>query len=157
MFSMNKVKWLWSITIAVGLVLIYAALSAYFVEIGDFYKSLKLPSFSLPPVWITIGWSIIYLVDIAVISRLIYYKESTYIVIPIMILGFLNVIWCIVFFMFNQIVLGFILLVLMLLLVFVITAFIIKEDSFSLIFWQIKIVWYIYVTVVGYYIMILNT
>lgn len=153
---MNKVKWLWSITTGVGLVLIYASLSAYFVDTGEFYASLNLPDFALSPLWITVGWSVVYLVDIAVISRLVYYKSASYLIIPLMILGILNVFWCMVFFVFCKIVLSFVLLIFMTVLVLVVGGFLIKEDGFSLIFWQIKIVWYIYLCTVSYFIVFLN-
>lgn len=136
--------------------LVYASLSAYFVKTDGFYSTLTLPEFALSPLWITVGWSVIYLVDIAVISRLIYYKESTYIVIPVMILGFCNVLYCMVFFVFGMAGYAFLILLFMAVFVVVIAIFLIKEESFTLIFWQIKIVWYIYLCVVGYYIMALN-
>ena len=66
---MSKIKWLWSVAIAMGIVLIYASLSAYFVKIDEWYLSLTLPKFAFSPLIMTIGWSIVYIINIAVLAR----------------------------------------------------------------------------------------
>lgn len=154
--SMRKVKWLWSIAIAVGIVLIYAYLSAYFVDTQGVYATFVLPSIALPPIGISIAWSIIYVIDIIVLARLIYYREGLYLAIPIIITGILNVIWCIVFFQLGGLKLSFILSILMAIITLVVGILLIKEDGVSLIIWQIKIAWYIYVCVLGYNLILLN-
>ena len=65
---MAKIKWLWSIAIAMGIVLLYASLSAYFVKIDGWYFQLKLPPLALSPKGMAIGWSIAYIVNIAIIA-----------------------------------------------------------------------------------------
>lgn len=153
---MNKVKWLWCMTIGVGVVLLYAAPSAYFVDTGEYYQSLTLPDFALSAGWITLGWSVIYLADIAIISRLIYAKKGAYVVAPIAVCGFLNAVWCILFFVVRALEISFFLSVFMTALVLTIGVFLLKEERFSLIFWQLKFVWYSYSCVVMYFICALN-
>ena len=153
---MNKVKWLWSMTIGVGLVLLYAAPSAYFVDTQGVYAGLKLPVFALSGLWITVGWSIVYLADIAVISRLVYYRKSVFLTAAVVFCGFLNAVWCIVFFVFGALGVAFALSVFMTALVLATAVFLMREESFSLILWQLKIVWYAYSCIVCYYVFMLN-
>lgn len=155
-FSMNKVKWLWCITAGVGLVLLYAAPSAYFVDTDGIYATLKLPSFILPSVWITVAWSIVYAADMAVISRLVYHKKSVYLTAAVVVTGILNTVWCVAFFRFGALRLCFALSVFMTALVLAIAVFLVREESCSLIFWQLKIVWYGYLVVAAYYVCLLN-
>lgn len=153
---MNKVKWLWSTTIGVGLVLLYAAPSAYFVDTQGFYKALELPVFALSGLWMTVGWSAVYLADVAVISRLVYYRKSAYLIAAAECCGFLNAVWCIVFFRCGALGGAFALAVFMTALVLALAVFLAREDGFSLIFWQLKLVWYAYSTIAAYYVMCLN-
>ncbi|MDE7078804.1 MAG: hypothetical protein K2O95_01650, partial [Clostridia bacterium] len=65
---MSKIKWLWSISIAMGIVLIYASLSSYFIKIDDWFSSLTLPAIALPSIGMTVAWSIVYIININVIA-----------------------------------------------------------------------------------------
>ncbi|MBD5099937.1 MAG: hypothetical protein HDT29_01355 [Clostridiales bacterium] len=141
---MSKIKWLWSVAIAMGIVLIYASLSSYFIKIDDWYNGLSLPAIILPPLGMTIAWSIIYIINITVIARTIYYKYYLYLLIPICILGITNIIWCMVFFTFHSIVGAFVVLILQTLLSVAIFIMLIREDCISMIFWQVNLVWYLY-------------
>ena len=100
-FNMKKIKWLWSIAIAMGIVLLYASLSAYFVKIDDWYAQLVLPRIAASGQLMTIGWSLAYILEIAIIARLVYFREHAKIILPIVILGIFNIIWCMAFFAFK--------------------------------------------------------
>ena len=141
---MSKIKWLWSISIAMGVVLIYASLSSYFIKIDDWYNGLTMPAIALPPIGMTVAWSIVYIISITVMARTIFYKYYLYVLIPCCILGILNIIWCMVFFTFHSIMGGLIVLVLQTLLSIAIFIMLIKEDCISMIFWQVNLVWYLY-------------
>lgn len=143
-------------TIGVGLVLLYAAPGAYFVDTQGFYAELIVPEFLLPPLWLTVGWSFVYLADIAVISRLVFYRKSVFLVASVVVCGIFNAVWCIVFFVFGALGAAFAMTVFMTALVLAIAVFLIKEESFSLIFWQIKLVWYAYLCIAAYYVASLN-
>ncbi len=143
-------------TIGVGLVLLYAAPSAYFVDTQGFYSQLIVPDFVLPPLWLTVGWSFVYLADIAVISRLVFYRKSVFLTAAVVVCGFLNAVWCIVFFVFGALEAAFAMTVFMTALVLAIAVFLVKEESFSLIFWQVKLVWYGYLCIAAYYVAFLN-
>ena len=78
---MKKIKWLWSIAIAMGIVLLYASLSAYFVKIDDWYAQLVLPKIAASGQLMTIGWSLAYILEIAIIARLVYYREHAKIIL----------------------------------------------------------------------------
>ena len=141
---MSKIKWLWSIAIAMGIVLIYASLSSYFIRVDEWYFQLDLPTISLPPIGMTVAWSIVYIINITVIARTVFYKYYLYVLIPICILGISNIIWCMCFFTFHSVLAGFIVLALQSLLSVAIFIILIKEDCISMIFWQVNLIWYVY-------------
>ena len=141
---MSKIKWLWSISIAMGIVLIYASLSSYFIKIDDWFSSLTLPAIALPSIGMTVAWSIVYIINITVIARTVYYKYYLYVLIPICILGISNIIWCMCFFTFHSILGGFVVLLLQTIICVAIFIMLIKEDCISMIFWQVNLVWYLY-------------
>lgn len=94
-----------------GIVLLYASLSAYFVKIDDWYAQLVLPKIAASGQLMTIGWSLAYILEIAIIARLVYYREHAKIILPIDILGIFNIIWCMAFFAFKSPLAGFIILI----------------------------------------------
>ncbi|MDE6275578.1 MAG: tryptophan-rich sensory protein [Clostridia bacterium] len=153
---MTKVKWLWSISIAMGIVLLYASLSAYFIKIDGWYEALVLPSIALKPKGMAIGWSIAYIVNIAIIARLIYHREYAIIILPLAILGVLNIIWCMVFFRIHSSLASLVLLALACALIFAIFIMTIKRDTISMIIIEPLFAWYVYLTMVNYYILIHN-
>ena len=69
-----------------GIVLLYASLSAYFVKIDDWYAQLVLPKIAASGQLMTIGWSLAYILEIAIIARLVYFREHAKIILPIVIL-----------------------------------------------------------------------
>ncbi|MDE5654522.1 MAG: tryptophan-rich sensory protein [Clostridia bacterium] len=149
---MTKVKWLWSIAIAMGIVLLYASLSAYFVRINGWYEELILPSIALPPKGMAVGWSLAYIVNIVIIARLIFYKENSKIILPLVILGILNIVWCMVFFSFHSPLAGFVILIVACALILAIFVMTIRRDTISMILIEPLFAWYIYLTVVTYFI-----
>jgi len=152
-FNMTKIKWLWSIAIAMGIVLLYASLSAYFIRIDGWYASLRLPSFVLPSKGMTVGWSVFYLINILVLARIIYSRERLYMIVPLVILGIVNILWCMSFFVFHSLLAGFVILVIQSVMSIAIMLALIKSDTISMIFWQAVVVWYVYLCVVAYCIL----
>ena len=153
---MTKVKWLWSISIAMGIVLLYASLSAYFIKIDGWYQSLVLPRIALPPKGMAIGWSLAYIVNIAIIARLIYHREYAIIVLPLAILGILNILWCMVFFRIHSPLASLVILAIACALIFAIFIMTIRRDTISMIIIEPLLAWYVYLTVVNYYILFGN-
>ena len=153
---MTKVKWLWSISIAMGIVLLYASLSAYFIKIDGWYQTLTLPRIALPPKGMAIGWSLAYIVNIAIIARLIYHREYAIIILPLVILGILNIIWCLVFFRFHSALASLVILAIACALIFAIFIMTIRRDTISMIIIEPLFAWYVYLTVVNYYILLHN-
>ena len=153
---MTKVKWLWSISIAMGIVLLYASLSAYFIKIDGWYESLILPHFALPPRIMAIGWSLAYIVNIAIIARLIYHREHAVIILPLVILGVLNILWCLIFFRFHSPLASLVILAIACALIFAIFVMAIRRDYISMVIIEPIFAWYVYLTVVNYYILIGN-
>ena len=140
---MTKVKWLWSIAIAMGIVLLYASLSAYFVKINGWYEELLLPAITLPPKGMAVGWSLAYIVNIIIIARLI---------LPLVILGVLNILWCMVFFTFHSPLAGFVILIIACSLILAIFVMTIRRDTIAMILLEPLFAWYVYLTIVTYFI-----
>ena len=153
---MTKVKWLWSIAIAMGIVLLYASLSAYFVKPIGWYEELILPSLALPPKGMAVGWSLAYIVNIFIIARLIYYRENAKIILPLIILGVLNILWCIVFFTFHSPIAGFVILIIACALILAIFFMTVRRDTVSMILLEPLLAWYVYLAIVNYYIIACN-
>ena len=153
---MTKVKWLWSISIAMGIVLLYASLSAYFIKIDGWYEELILPSIALSPKGMAVGWSLAYIVNIAIIARLIYHRKHTIIILPLAILGVLNIVWCMVFFTFHSLIACFVILIIECALILAVFVMTIRRDTISMIIIEPLFAWYLYLTVVNYYIFINN-
>lgn len=151
---MTKIKWLWSIAIAMGIVLLYASLSAYFVKIDSWYFSLPLPKFALSGKYMTIGWSVAYILEISIIARLVFYREHTKIILPIVIMGIINIIWCMSFFTFKSPLAGFIILIIQCALATAVFIMLMRRDSISMILSQPIIAWYVYLAIVTYFIYI---
>lgn len=153
---MKKIKWLWSIAIAMGIVLLYASLSAYFVKIDDWYAQLVLPKIAASGQLMTIGWSLAYILEIAIIARLVYYREHAKIILPIDILGIFNIIWCMAFFAFKSPLAGFIILIAQCVITVVIFIMLLRRDAISMILSQPLIAWYAYLAAVTYFIYVAN-
>ncbi len=149
---MTKVKWLWSIAIAMGIVLLYASLSAYFVKINGWYEELLLPAITLPPKGMAVGWSLAYIVNIIIIARLIFHKENSKIILPLVILGVLNILWCMVFFTFHSPLAGFVILIIACSLILAIFVMTIRRDTIAMILLEPLFAWYVYLTIVTYFI-----
>ena len=154
--NMTKVKWLWSISIAMGIVLLYASLSAYFIKIDGWYNALILPSIALAPKGMAIGWSLAYIVNIAIIARLIFHRKHTIIILPLVILGILNILWCMVFFAIHSPIAGFVILIIACALIFAVFVMTIRRDTISMIIIEPLFAWYVYLAIVNYYIFIHN-
>ena len=96
-------------------VIVGALASAAFVNPGDWYEALPKPSFN-PPAWV-FGpvWTVISI--LTAISALLIWKtekaERTRAMVLFGLLGFWNIVWCLVFFTLHNIGLGFAVLVLL--------------------------------------------
>lgn len=127
-----------------GIVLVYASLSSYFIRVDEWYFNLELPVMTLPPLGMTAAWSIVYIVNIIVIARAIFYKYYIYVLIPICFLGIANILWCACFFTLHALIGSFCLLLLQSVICVAVFIILIKEDCISMIFWQVNLVWYLY-------------
>ena len=95
-------------------ILIIAILGGIFVNIGmDWYNNLFVPKQWIPNFVISIVWTIVYILFAIVLSLLskgnLLSIKSIYLCT---INGALNVLWCLVFFILNQLLLGNIIMIL---------------------------------------------
>ena len=103
-----------NIILIIASVLLVAGLGSLFVNLGmEWYSKLNTPTQWIPNIVIPIVWTIIYILFAIVFSLL--YKEAFVdkkMLILSIINGALNVLWCLVFFTLNQLLLGNILIIL---------------------------------------------
>ena len=111
----NKQKKI-SYVIVIVSILAVAVLGSIFVNLGmDWFGTLKTPSEFVPSFIIPVVWTIIYVVYAIVLCNWVGKEnlpKST--LILLIINGVLNVLWCLLFFTFNQTLLGVISIVLLL-------------------------------------------
>lgn len=106
-----------NIIVSIVAILIVAVIGSIFVNIGmPWFESLVKPSQWIPSFVIPIVWIIVYLTFASILF--LWQKISNLpknIIILLIINGFLNVLWCLVFFALNQLLLGNIVIVINLL------------------------------------------
>ena len=101
-----------NIILTIVIILLTAGLGSLFVNLGmQWYSSLNTPSQWIPNIVIPIVWSIIYILFAVILSIL--YKQNlidSKTTIHAIINAVLNILWCLVFFTLNQLLLGLILI-----------------------------------------------
>lgn len=103
----SKITFL-NIVITIVAIIIVAGLGSFFVNMGmSWFDALEKPSQWIPNFVIPIAWTIIYLL-FALVLFLWQRKENLpkNIIILLIINGFLNLLWCLVFFTLKQLFLG---------------------------------------------------
>jgi tryptophan-rich sensory protein len=111
----NKQKIISYITV-IASILMVAVLGSIFVNLGmDWFGSLETPDKFVPSFIIPVVWTVIYVVFAIVLCNWVgkeNLEKST--VILLIINGVLNVLWCLLFFTFNNTLLGIVTIVLLL-------------------------------------------
>ena len=102
-----------NIILTIVIIMLTAGLGSLFVNLGmQWYFNLNSPSQWIPNIVIPIVWSIIYILFAVILSIL--YKQNlidSKITILAIINAVLNILWCLVFFTLNQLLLGLILII----------------------------------------------
>lgn len=103
-----------NIIITLVAVFLVAGLGSLFVNMGlEWLEGLNKPSEWIPNFVIPIVWTIIYLSFAIIFSILLKQKlVSKKLIILSIVNGILNILWCLVFFTLNQLLLGNILIIL---------------------------------------------
>ena len=147
-----------NILLSFGLVLIVAGLGTLFTQLGmDWFDLLSKPTEWIPNYVIPIVWTIIYL--IAGIVLFMWLQHDTMdksLAILFGINGLLNILWCLVFFTFNSLFLG--LVVILINLVFAIYL-VIQIDKYRPIYARALLiypVWLLIATCLNLAVWILN-
>ncbi len=126
---MNTRNNFYKCTIIVVSIALIAGLGSLFVNLGlDWFASLEKPSKFIPAFIIPIVWSIIY-VSYAVILCLWQKNDdfSTKTLVLLILNGILNILWCLLFFTFNNTLLGLIAIIFNLILSILLTLNIYKK------------------------------
>ena len=138
----NKQKII-SYVIVIASILVVAVLGSVFVNIGmEWFSSLKTPSEFVPSFIIPIVWTIIYLVFAIVLCNWVG-KENLHksTLILLIINGVLNVLWCLLFFTFNQTLLGVIAIILLLIFAWLLVVDIYAKKPNYALFTMIYPIW----------------
>lgn len=139
-------------------ILLVAILGSIFVNLGmDFFALLQKPSEWIPNFIIPIMWTIIY-VSFAVLN--FFWIKNGEIPLKIIILmiinGVFNVLWCLVFFTLNQLLLGNIVIIANLILGYVLVINILKEKPLYGYILSIYPIWLSLATTLNTAVWILN-
>lgn len=139
-------------------ILLVAILGSIFVNLGmDFFALLQKPNEWIPNFIIPIMWTIIY-VSFAVLN--FFWIKNGEIPLKIIILmiinGVFNVLWCLVFFTLNQLLLGNIVIITNLILGYVLVINILKEKPLYGYILSIYPIWLSLATTLNTAVWILN-
>jgi len=151
----NKLK---NIIISSVFIILVAVLGSVFVNLGmDWFNTLTRPSEWVPNVVIPIVWTVIYLA-FGVINFLWFKKSTipTHIIVLMIINGILNVLWCLVFFTLNQLLLGNIVIILNLIFGIILLVNIFKQEKVYGYILSIYPIWLSIATTLNLAVWILN-
>ena len=118
---MNKEKLVKYIIIIIS-VLLVAVLGGMFTNIGmPWYETLTKPIQWPPKILFPVLWSFVYICSAVVLIMLVKNNNQSTknVCIPFIINGLLNVLWCLVFFVFQQLFWGQVIILLNLIMAFV--------------------------------------
>lgn len=147
-----------NIIISLVAIIIVAVMGSIFVNMGmSWFESLVKPSEWIPSFVVPIVWTIIYL-TFATVLFLWQKKESLpkNIIILLIINGFLNVLWCLVFYTLNQLFLGNVIIVINSLLAITLIYQISKTEKIYSCFLSIFPIWVCIATTLNLSLWILN-
>ena len=151
----NKLK---NIIISSVFIILVAVLGSVFVNLGmDWFNTLTRPSEWVSNVVIPIVWTVIYLA-FGVINFLWFKKSTipTHIIVLMIINGILNVLWCLVFFTLNQLLLGNIVIILNLIFGIILLVNIFKQEKVYGYILSIYPIWLSIATTLNLAVWILN-
>lgn len=114
------------------IIILVAVLGSVFVNLGmEWYATLVKPTEWVPSAVFGIVWTIIYV--LTAITLFVWQKNSkvpTLVYVLFIINGILNVLWCLVFFTLNQVLLGAIIILLNLIFAFWLIVQVYKNNWF---------------------------
>lgn len=142
----------------IGGVVLVAGLGTLFTQLGmGWFDGLIRPKEWIPSFVIPIVWTVIYLLFIYVLikwnNRRPLTKEN---IILLSINGFLNILWCLVFFTLNQLLLGNIIIIINALFALRLYFEICKEDAMNGLIISIYPIWLCIATTLNTALWILN-
>ena len=140
---MENKKFIVTSVVTNSIIVLVAVLGSVFVALGqDWYATLLKPSEWVPSFVFGIVWTIIYVST--AIALFVWQKHSKvpkHIYVLLIINGILNVVWCLVFFTLNQLLLGAIIILLNLIFAFWLVIKIYKNNWFYALLLAIYPVW----------------
>lgn len=127
-----------SIILICGFILFVAGIGGLFVNLGmSWYNSTLKPTEWIPNFVIPIVWTFVYVLFAIIFSIL---NKSNILSNNVIILGilngFFNILWCLTFFAFNQLLLGVIIIIINLFLGIMLLYILSKNQQ-----WFIKLLW----------------
>lgn len=129
--------------LSIGAVVLVATLGSIFVNLGmDWFDTLIKPSEWVPNILIPIIWTIIYVA----FAIYLYFaikndRLEKEVVILLIVNGILNILWCLLFFTFNSLLLGLIAIILNLIAGAILIGIMHKKDMFFSYFLTIYPLW----------------
>lgn len=137
---------------------VVAGMGSVFVNLGmDWFMMLDKPSQFVPNFLIPIVWTVIYVVFAIVLCLLVYNNGiTTKTIILLTISGFLNIIWCLLFFTLNLTFWGVISIILLLISAYLVVLDLLTYNKFYVYFTIIYPLWASIATALNLSLWILN-
>lgn len=153
----NKQKII-SYVVIIASILLVAVLGSVFVNLGmDWFGSLNKPSEFVPNFIIPVMWTLIYGIFAVVLCLWVGNENlTTKTKVWLIINGVLQVLWCLIFFTFNQTLLGLITIVLLLISAYILIIDIYKQKPIYAYVCAIYPVWVSIATTLNLALWILN-
>ena len=153
----NKQKII-SYVVIIASILLVAVLGSVFVNLGmDWFGSLNKPSEFVPNFIIPVMWTLIYGIFAVVLCLWVGNENlTTKTKVWLIINGVLQVLWCLIFFAFNQTLLGLITIVLLLISAYILIIDIYKQKPIYAYVCAIYPVWVSIATTLNLALWILN-
>ena len=155
---MNNFSQTTKIVFSFVFIILVATLGSVFVYLGmDWFSTLERPIEWVPNALIPIVWSVIYLTFALVFYLWIKNSEVPIVVRNLALAnGILNVLWCLVYFTFNQLLLGLVFIILNLIFAIILWNQIYKNNKTYAYFLSIYPIWLCIATCLNLATWILN-
>lgn len=154
---MKKIKLLWSVAFAFGIVLTYATLTSLFVKpFDDWYVNLAKPDGTPGSTIISIGWAINYVLSIVLLTRIIYRHDELLSAVLLIIIGILEIIWGGVFFGAENILGGVIVQIILIATSLAALVVLSKKDFNSFLLFVPIMAWFVYTAYTGIRLLFFN-
>jgi TspO/MBR family. len=154
---MKAIKWLYAIVFGVAFTLIIEWTGAIALSCGlEWYNTLTLPPYSLPPVYHSIIWCAAYVVSVYTVSKLVLLSAFKPFLLLFSINGILLALWTVTFFVLHLKLLSLIILLSIIIMGFYYEIKLAERKLWLAFVFLPVLTWKCYLFILNYCIVIIN-